>query len=112
MTWICRINRALDEGHVTLEDEARTHDWRTCAVGEALGLQSTDMVNTVYFVKDLYLGQEDPLYQLGMEFQKIILNNDLGKVLAIYYKIRNCAIETKSGRGHCPVFCPCRRNER
>ena len=83
MNWKERIQRANRIGYFTTEDISLSMDWTTCAVGE-LDVDYSLLDNDNQDKYDNQVVILENLHNMGMEFYKQVILNNIDKTKAIY----------------------------
>ena len=83
MNWKERIQRANKAGYFTTEDIRLSMDWTTCAVGE-LEVDYSLLDNDNQDKYDAQVVILENLHNMGMEFYKQVILNNIDKTKAIY----------------------------
>ena len=83
MNWKERIEQANKTGYFTTEDITLSDYWNTCAVGE-LNIDFSLLDNDNQDKYDNHVVILENLHNMGMEFYKQVILNNIDKTKAIY----------------------------
>ena len=86
LTWKQRLDRANYRGNFVHRDRILVFNWRSCAIGEKLNIDSIvgQNISSSFILKNY--GKE--IFELGVKFSRAVVQNEISEAQKIYDKIQ------------------------